>query len=130
MFKALISALFLTTHVHASLQHDFPTADLDANCKPVAQKFVQALLSSGTLTVDDGIVLKEKDANEMSLQRTKTVSQYAANYKAVYSAVNRQVGIQMEGEWTLTVDISTGTEGDVESCQTLSASINVDRPKK
>ncbi len=128
MFKILISTLLLAFVSQASLQPDMPKEDYDNICKPVVQKFVSSLLDSKTITIDDGIILAEKDANEKRLAISKMRAD-KADYTAIYSAVNRQVGFNMEGEWRLSVRVSTTLSINERICNISNATFTVGRPK-
>lgn len=128
MFKLLIPALFFALASQASLQPDMPKEDYDNICKPVVQKFVSSLLDSKTLSIDEGIILQEKDANEKSVAISK-MGVDKADYTAVYSAVNRQVGFNMEGEWRLRVRVSTALSINDHICNVTNVSLTIGRPK-
>jgi hypothetical protein len=128
MFKLLIPALFFALITQASLQPDMPKEDYDNICKPVVTKFVSSLLASKTLSIDEGIILEEKNANEKRVAISKMKAD-KAKYTAVYSAVNRQIGFNMEGEWRLTVSVSTELSMNERICNITNASFTIDRPK-
>src|SRR4051812_27436529 len=76
-------------------------------CRQSAVRFVEATINLHELTVADSI-LELKDANEKSVNLLKVDKKTGdETYRLIYSAVVREIGMNMEGEWKLVADVTT-----------------------
>lgn len=100
-------------------------------CRESAVRFVEAVMGLQELVVSE-TVLNLEDANEKNVSLLSVDKKTGDNtYRVIYSSINHEVGIIIEGEWKLVADVTTTLNPNENGICIVSASnIKTSFPEK